>query len=325
MHFVEKVNSLEESIYESAGCTAERPLTNRIGKETIVTSIATNEDPYANKDRMDELQKRLVKNKPRDKKELRRHLLSNLNFVASLGYQVKPGSRFLDVGCGIGDTVLSLLNMGYDAYGIDVLELWDRDFGQYWEVCDKPEGDYVKRLHAVDPGNYRLPFPDGYFDYALSDQVFEHVSNYEEVYAEVARILKPGAISLHRFPGPNGLIEGHLNVPFPVLCYSKTYLALWAMLGRRSSRQADFNWRETLLANIDMMRFCHYPTKGELRRRAGNVKVNIQFMECQELVFRSVGRLSSILAKVPTSFRPAARWAASWLSQRVMIIEGKGK
>lgn len=285
----------------------------------------TTENPYSGKDRIGELQKRLVKNPPRDKDAIRMELLSNLNFVARIGHPLQPGSRVLDVGCGVGDSVIALLDMGYDAHGIDVLELWNKDFDQYWEVHDKPEGDYVKRLHAVDPGKYKLPFPDSYFDFALSDQVFEHVFNYEEVYAEIARVLKPGAISLHRFPGPNGLIESHVNLPIPVLCHFKPYLVLWAMLGKRSGRQVDFNWRETLATNVEMMRICHYPTKRELLRRARNAGVRIKFMERPEIMSRSVGRLARILARIPPAFRNAAGWGASFIAQRVMILEGKGK
>ena len=36
---------------------------------------------------------------------------------------------------------------------------------------------------------------------------------------------------MHRFPGPNMLTEGHLLAPFPMLCYPKAYLAMWAHFG----------------------------------------------------------------------------------------------
>jgi hypothetical protein len=40
------------------------------------------------------------------------------------------------------------------------------------------------------------------------------------------------------------LMEGHLFVPFPVLCYYKPYLAMWAILGRRSPDQRALTWRQ---------------------------------------------------------------------------------
>jgi SAM-dependent methyltransferase len=46
----------------------------------------------------------------------------------------------------------------------------------------------------------KLPFPDGYFDVALSDYVLEHVEHPAQFLAEVARVLKPGGSYLFRTP-----------------------------------------------------------------------------------------------------------------------------
>ena len=56
---------------------------------------------------------------------------------------------------------------------------------------------------------------------------------------------------MHRFPGPNMLTEGHLFVPFPVLCYPKAYLTMWAILGRRSPDQRALAWGQTLPSNVE--------------------------------------------------------------------------
>jgi hypothetical protein len=58
---------------------------------------------------------------------------------------------------------------------------------------------------------------------------------------------------MHRFPGPNMLTEGHLFVPFPVLCYPKAYLTMWAILGRRSPDQRALAWGQTLPSNVEFM------------------------------------------------------------------------
>ena len=56
---------------------------------------------------------------------------------------------------------------------------------------------------------------------------------------------------MHRFPGPNMLTEGHLFVPFPVLCYPKAYLTMWAILGRHSPDQRALAWGQTLPFNVE--------------------------------------------------------------------------
>lgn len=133
--------------------------------------------------------------------------------TAGLGLRLSPGATILDFGCGIGSSVRALLAQGYDAYGVDVLEYWDRDFDKYWLIGDKPPAEVTDRLKLADPANYRLPFEDGTFDFCFSDQVFEHIFDYKTTMSEIVRVLKPSGLSLHNFPGPNNFMEGHVNLP----------------------------------------------------------------------------------------------------------------
>ena len=224
------------------------------------------------------------------------------------------------MGCGLGDDVRTLLDLGYDAYGVDVLELWDSDFGLYWEQREKPKGSHVQRLNAVRLPHYHLPFPDAHFDLVLSDQLFEHVFNPEEVFSEIARVLKPEAISLHHFPGPNQLMEGHIHVPVPVLCKYKPWVLLWAWAGRRSSGQAGFTWKETYVTNLETMKYCRYPTKGELRRCAARAQVRIDFAEAQEISTCRLGRVGRMMNAMPTPLRGAVARAISLFAQRFMVL-----
>ena len=111
--------------------------------------------------------------------------------TAGLGLRLSPGATILDFGCGIGSSVRALLAQGYDAYGVDVLEYWDRDFDKYWLIGDKPPAEVADRLKLADPANYRLPFEDGTFDFCFSDQVFEHIFDYKTTMSEIVRVLKP--------------------------------------------------------------------------------------------------------------------------------------
>src|SRR5690606_4173969 len=128
---------------------------------------------------------------------------------------------------------------GYDAYGVDVQNIWSGTRNS--EIAD--------RLSLLDLENYCLPFGDRSFDLVLSDEVFEHVMDYRTAFDEILRVLKTTGVSAHRFPGPLTLIEGHTRVPISALCHYRPYLAIWAVLGRRTADQRGLSWKETLASN----------------------------------------------------------------------------
>ena len=59
------------------------------------------------------------------------------------------------------------------------------------------------------------------------------------------------------------LMEGHLPVPFPALCYPKAYLTMWAILGRHSPDQGPLSGGETLASSIRFMAKVNGPRKAE--------------------------------------------------------------
>jgi len=65
-----------------------------------------------------------------------------------LGLRLPPGATILDFGCGIGSSVRSLLAQGYNAFGVDVLEYWNRDFDKYWLIGDKPPAEIAERFEV---------------------------------------------------------------------------------------------------------------------------------------------------------------------------------
>ena len=65
------------------------------------------------------------------------------------------------------------------------------------DACVLENGE-LDRAVLIKDG--KLPFPDGYFDVALSDYVLEHVEHPAQFLSEVARVLKPGGSYLFRTP-----------------------------------------------------------------------------------------------------------------------------
>jgi SAM-dependent methyltransferase len=112
----------------------------------------------------------------------------------------------LDVGCGIGVMVRTLLDLGYDAYGTDLAGLT-----RFWSKQALPR----ERMFIVDPLQMKLPFADNSIDLAFTLGVIEHVGttdghadrrpDYRAVrhqwVQEVMRVVKPGGAAL--IGGPN--------------------------------------------------------------------------------------------------------------------------
>lgn len=163
-----------------------------------------------------------------------------LDILRDCGYALPPALRILDFGCGNGSTTKAFLDMGIDAQGCDF---------RFKEGLDAERLAAEDRLRLIAPSPYRLPFVNGSFDIAVSNQVFEHVRNYPETLAELRRVLKPGGLSVHLFPARWKPIESHVFVPFASVVRNEPWLMLWAMAGVRRASQAGKSAGEIARAN----------------------------------------------------------------------------
>jgi len=88
--------------------------------------------------------------------------------------------RILVDGCGVGQYVRHLAELGYNTIGLDI------DFER---VCEGTQ-EGIEQLH-VAAGEY-LPYPDNTFDALLSHEVIEHMANDRFAAHEMIRVLRPG-------------------------------------------------------------------------------------------------------------------------------------
>lgn len=111
-----------------------------------------------------------------------------------------PEGRGLDLGCGDGTILKRILDhVGpRDVTGIDL-------------DPRETEAAHALGLYTAvhtGPGS-EIPEPDNAFDFVFSNSVLEHIPELEPVFAEVARVLKPGGIFYFTVP----------SVTFPDLLY----------------------------------------------------------------------------------------------------------
>ncbi|MGI9432043.1 MAG: class I SAM-dependent methyltransferase [Myxococcota bacterium] len=140
---------------------------------------------------------------------LRRSIVSRIEeFRAKRGLE-KSEMRILDWGCGRGRTVLWLRDQGYDAYGVDVDE---RPIRNGRILAQKRGLDADRILTWLDPEG-RSPYPDGFFHYTGSDQVFEHIPDLPLAAREIARVTEKQGGGAHIFAPRFLPVEGHLFMP----------------------------------------------------------------------------------------------------------------
>jgi len=97
---------------------------------------------------------------------------------------VPCSGRALDVGCGNGKTVASLLDAGFEVSAVDFST----------EAVRLVRERFGDRVTAVVSDAGSIPFADGSFDYITAVHVCEHLTDdeMERFASEVSRLLVPG-------------------------------------------------------------------------------------------------------------------------------------
>ena len=96
-----------------------------------------------------------------------------------------PG-KVVDLGGGAGRITVPLAAAGLEAVGLDL------EYNML-QAAGIRAGDFDTRLGLVNGDVTRLPFPDNYFDGAITTSVLHLVPNWRDALAEAARVIKPGA------------------------------------------------------------------------------------------------------------------------------------
>jgi len=95
--------------------------------------------------------------------------------------------RIADLGCGAGTGTAIWAQDGHAAFGLDI----NRPLVELAAGRARAQG--LPARFAVGSAE-QLPWPDASFDICLAPELLEHVPDWRQCVAEIARVLKPGGV-----------------------------------------------------------------------------------------------------------------------------------
>ena len=174
-----------------------------------------------------------------------------LRAVESAYYQdLYLPAPILDLGCGDGH----FAQLTFD-HPIDVgLDPW------HGPIQEAGTRNVYRLLTEADAS--KMPYPDGYFSSAFSNSVLEHITPVEQVLAETARVLRPGALFV--FCVPNHHFNDYLSIAvmldkIRLTSLAKHYRAFFSRIARHCHLDNPQVWQTRLeQAGFVLERWWHY-------------------------------------------------------------------
>ncbi len=139
------------------------------------------------------------------------HLNNTLFGEAAAG--LVPLGRIVDLGCNHGANSILLARLGYDVVGVD---LNAKALEAARTSLHDESAEVAARVRFVNTRFDSMPFPDGRFDGAFMIDVIEHLYPRDRpaIFAEIRRVLKPGARLLLVTPYEHAYDDGVQHVDF---------------------------------------------------------------------------------------------------------------
>lgn len=162
-----------------------------------------------------------------------------------------PRPVLLDYGCGDGELINLANDSGMDAYGVEA-------FYGGGDTTKKVVQKGLLGTRVLPLNDGAIPFPDARFDVVISNQVFEHIDDFNTPLCEIYRVLKPGGLFINLFPTSEVWREGHIGIPFVHWFPKRSKVRfLYALINRslgiayHKRVRAGKSWTKNYLAWID--------------------------------------------------------------------------
>lgn len=235
----------------------------------------------------------------------------NYQYLLDRGGSLVPKEgRILDYGCGKGGTVEEGVKRNLDIFGVEAFS-----HGSGTTIKEELQDKNLLDQRVKELVGCHIPFPDHHFDLVISNQVFEHVVELDEVLKEIDRVLKPGGKVLCLFPSKEVIREGHCGILFAHWLPKSKMRYYWLLFcrsigfGRLKRRRTNKQWARFFNTWLD--EHVTYRTIRELHRNFGQNIGAIEHLEHDYVAFRLKSRnhhaLSEILSKYPV------KYLSSWL------------
>ncbi len=139
--------------------------------------------------------------------------------IFGMSYEhVKSNEKLLDLGIGTGLASINFSKIGLKIYGLDISD-------EMLDMCRTKS--FTEELKQHNLFENKIPYNDKYFNHIICSGVLHFLSDLENIFSEVARILIDGGIFAFTFAPENAAtnyIEQMTSWGVPIFKHSPNYI-----------------------------------------------------------------------------------------------------